>query len=60
VVVAGFIVMMLFVAPVFHKYVLPPDALNCAVLPAQMVCEFASAITGSSVTLMWLVSLHPE
>lgn len=50
VVETGLTITGLITAPVFHEYVVPPDAVNVAVCPEQMVSEF-TVITGSGFTV---------
>ena len=49
------------VAPVFHKYVLPPEAVSNAAVPLQMVEEPATEIKGRrlTVTIVDAFLVHP-
>ena len=56
---AGVTVIGLIVAPVLHKYVVAPAAVNVAVCPAQIVGEL-TIIIGRGVTVTMAIAVFEQ
>jgi hypothetical protein len=56
-VITGLTVMLDVVAPVFHKYVVPPEADNVVEVPEQIVTSEPAFAVGKAVTVTTTLSL---